>query len=151
MGIYLNPGNAGNYDYNVPGVLVDDPQYLRGYKAGGLADADFVKDLSTSEIFWLADGINYQDVARQQLVATGTGTGNAGASQVYMLHVGRANILTLNGSVTSVANEGVYDFYQPMTAGPSSAPRHYSLRAANYRIPGSSGDGYNTVVISTTW
>ena len=139
---------AGNYDINVPGILVDDPQYLRGYK-NSMSDANFVKDVSTSEIVWLADGISSEDISRQQIAITGAGTGDGlkGISQAYMVHVGRANILTLNGSVTSVANEGIYDFYQPTTAG---GPKHYSLRGANYRVQGS-GDGISTRAISTTW
>ena len=149
-GCNLSPGSAGNYDVNVPGVLVDDPQLLRGYKKTGMADADFVKDLSTSEIAWLIDGISNEDIARQQLVITGTGKDNAGSSQLYMIHVGRANILTLNGSVTSAANEGAYEFYAPMTAGPGGVAKHYSLRASNYRVQGT-GDGISTTVISTTW
>ena len=147
-GCNINPASsAGNYDVNVPGVLVDDPQYLRGYKKTGLADADFVKTLSPSELVWLADGISSEDISRQQLCITGTGTGLSGISQAYMIHVGRANLLTLNGSVTSVAGEGVYDFYQPTTAG---GPKHYGLRGANYRVQGT-GDGISTAVISKTW
>ena len=147
-GCNLSPGSAGNYDINVPGILVDDPQYLRGYK-NSMSDANFVKDVSTSEIVWLADGISSEDISRQQIAITGAGTGDGlkGISQAYMVHVGRANILTLNGSVTSVANEGIYDFYQPTTAG---GPKHYSLRGANYRVQGS-GDGISTRAISTTW
>ena len=150
-GCNMNPSSpGGNYDVNVPGVLVDDPQLLRGYKKSGMADADFVKDVSTSEIAWLIDGISNEDIARQQLVITGTGKDNAGSSQLYMIHVGRANILTLNGSVTSAANEGAYEFYAPMTAGPGGVAKHYSLRASNYRVQGT-GDGISTTVISTTW
>ena len=147
-GCNMSPGSAGNYDVNVPGILVDDPSYLRGYK-NSMSDANFVKDVSTSEIVWLADGISSEDISRQQLAITGTGTGDAlkGICQAYMVHVGRANILTLNGSVSSVAGEGIYDFYQPTTAG---GPKHYSLRGANYRVQGT-GDGISTRVISTTW
>ena len=148
-GCNLSPGSTGNYDVNVPGVLVDDPEYLRGYRKKERTDADFVKTLSTSELVWLADGISSEDISRQQICITGTGTGSglAGVSQAYMVHVGRANILTINGSVTSVAGEGIYDFYQPTTAG---GPKHYGLRGANYRVQGT-GDGISTAVISTTW
>ena len=74
-GCNLSPGSAGNYDINVPGILVDDPQYLRGYK-NSMSDANFVKDVSTSEIVWLADGISSEDISRQQIAITGAGTGD---------------------------------------------------------------------------
>jgi len=142
------PDAYGNYDYKYPGRLIDHPNLLKGYKKTEPAESDFVKDLSPSDVLWLADGISSDNIPRVQLSAVAPGNGVT-LSQVYMIHGGRANLLTIGGSVVSVSKEGVYDYYYPLTRG-SSSPNYYSARVANYRIPGGT-DGVESTLISTTW
>ena len=146
-GCNLSPGSAGNYDYQNPGHYIDNPSLLEGYKTNSRSAANYIGTLTTSQVLWLIDGIDPEDLARQQISAVGAGN-SVGFSQIYMVHVGRANILTIGGSVTSVANEQAYDYYQPMTAGVGV---YYSARVNNYRVPGGGSTGLNTSVITTTW
>ena len=143
------PNAYGNYDWKFPGRLIDHPNLLKGYKKNEPAASDFVKDLSPSEVLWLVDGISSDNIARVQLSAIAPGT-NAAIAQVYMIHGGRANLLTIGGSVVSVAKEGVYDYFYPLTRNPGSGADYYSARVCNYRIPGGT-DGVESTLISTTW
>ena len=143
------PGAYGNYDYNYPGRLIDHPNLLKGYKKTEPAESDFVKNLSPSDVLWLVDGISSDNIARVQLSAVAPGT-NAAIAQVYMIHGGRANLLTIGGSVVSVSKEGVYDYFYPLTRHPAGGADYYSTRVENYRIPGGTG-GVETTLISTTW
>ena len=143
------PNAYGNYDWKFPGRLIDHPNLLKGYKKVDPSASDFVKDLSPSDVLWLVDGISSDNIARVQLSAVAPGTG-ASVAQVYMIHGGRANLLTIGGSVVSVSKEGVYDYFYPLTRHPAGGADYYSTRVENYRIPGGTG-GVETTLISTTW
>ena len=129
-GCNLSPGSAGNYDYPNPGYYIDNPQLLRGYKTNSTAAANFVKDLSPSEIQWFADGIGWKDIAYAIL---SRGYGN-GYSQAYLVHNGRINVATLGGNVISASQDEYYnDIFTPQVNGVGSC---YSARVVTLRVPG---------------
>jgi len=144
-GCNMTPGSAGNYDYPNPGRYLDSPALLVGYKAASRSAANYIGPVAPSKILWLADGIDKDDVPRQQMSASGDGTTN-GIAVPFMVHTGRANLLTINGSVTSVANEEIYDYFNPATAGVGD---YYSIRVRCFRVPG--GDGAISTPVVTTW
>ena len=132
--------SGGNYDYPNPGYYIDDPQLLKGYKAQSTAAANFVKDLTTSEILWFVDGIAQKDIARSTFSARGT-TKTDQRSNPYLVHNGRINIATMGGSVVSASQDQYYEFYTPFTNG---VGKYYCARVTMLRIPGGDGTEANT-------
>ncbi len=53
-------------------------------------------------------------------------------SGTYPRHNGRANILTVGGSVASVDQDSLKDYYAPMTW---TGPKHYSVQIGSYMVP----------------
>ena len=147
-GCNMESGSGGNYDWRYPGRLIDHPNLLKGYKKVDPSESDFVKDLSPSEVLWLADAICKDNMAHVQLSAVNNGDSNV--SQIYMIHGGRANLLTIGGNVVSVSNDGVYDYYHPLTKNPAGQTNYSSARISNYRIPGGA-DGCDSRNVYTTW
>ena len=145
----MTPGSGGNYDWKFPGRLIDHPNLRKGYSKTDPTSSDPYKELSPSEVLWLVDGICKDNIARTQLYAAGNGE-TGGVSQVYMIHGGRANILTTGGSVVSVAGEDIYNYYYPLTKGISGGADYYSYRVSNYRLPGGA-DGCDSRAVYTTW
>lgn len=135
-GCNLKPNTEGNYDYPNPGFYIDDPQLLKGYKAQSTAAANFVKDLTTSEILWYLDGIGQQDVARHLLTARGNESSSSERSHPYLVHNGRINIASMGGNVVSASKDEYYEFFTPYTNG---VGKYYSARVTRLRVPG--GDG----------
>ena len=130
-----------------PGFFLDSPQLLEGYKTISKTEANFDKKLSPSEVLLLADAINYQGTARYKLIVWGNyPTGQAGVSQIYLLHGKRANLLTIGGNVVSVNESEVEHFYAPMRAGLAN---YYSTRVEDYRTPGGTNGGVSGFVHRT--
>ena len=142
------PGADGARDFANPGYYIDNPNLLTAYKASGARNAaNYFGKINPSQLLWLADGIDCKDVSHARLSASGAGS-TEGISTVYTVHGGRANILAVNGSVTSVSGEGVWDFFQATCANYGD---YYSIRCRSYRTPGSNVEGCSTTAVTTTW
>ena len=139
-GCNMQPGSAGNYDFPNPGYYIDSPLLLKGYKAQSTAAANFVRDLSPSDILWFVDGIAQKDIARSTFSARGT-TKTSERSNPFLAHNGRINIATMGGNVTSASQDGYYEFYTPFTNGVGS---YYSARVTMLRVPGGDGSEADT-------
>ena len=137
---YSGSGTDGNYDYPNPGYYIDDPQLLKGYKAQSTAAANFVRDLTTSEILWFIDGIAQKDIARSTFAARGT-TKTSERSNPYLVHNGRINIATMGGNVVSASKDQYYEFYTPYTNG---VGKYYCARVTTLRVPGGDGSEADT-------
>jgi len=144
-GANMNPGSTGNYD--PPGFYLDNPQFLEGCTGSSGTTRQFVKTLSPSEIIWMADCNNYVATARVKMVVWGNFVSELSPSQIIMQHGGRANLLTIAGSVTSAANEGIYEFFGPIARGTGL---YYSTKVADYRTPGGV-DGALTTLHHKDW
>ena len=130
-----------------PGFFLDSPELLEGYKTTSKIEAKYDRKLSTSDVLLLADAINYQGTARYKLVVWGNyATGQGGVSQIYLLHSGRANLLTLGGNVASVNDAEVEHYYAPMRAALAS---YYSTRVEDYRTAGGTNGGASGFVHRT--
>ena len=139
-GCNMKPGSEGNYDFPNPGYYIDSPLLLKGYKAQSTAAANFVRDLSPSDILWFVDGIAQKDIARSTFSARGT-LKTSERSNPYLVHNGRISIASMGGNVVSASQDEYYEFYAPSTTG---AGQYTSVRVNNLRIPGSDGSDEKT-------
>ena len=144
--IYNNGANmgsgAGAYDNPTPGYFLDNASLLEGYKNAGKSSANYLRTIAPSEVFWMADGNNYLGVARARIVTWGNYATEGSVSQPIMIHAGRANLLTVGGNVATVADEGICEYFRPMSAGTGN---YYSSRIQDYRTPGGDDGSLSTL------
>ena len=147
-GANLSPGSAGNYDYPNPGYYLDEAALYEGYKTTTVSDATYMGKVMPSRMLWMGCAMSSGNSARQQLSQYSSNP-TASIASITMLHAGRGNLLAVGGNVESVANEGIYDYYQPSTRG-GGVGLHFSVRAANYRTMGGT-DGVLTTIVFKQW
>ena len=136
--------NGSEYDTLCSGIKMNDPKYARGYKDNGgkPTEADFVSIIAPSQRAWFVDGITVNGWSSLIFSKRAENT-YTWFSNYYARHSGRANILTVDGSVATADNDSVKDFYYPLTW---TGPLHFSVQINGYRVE--DGNGYTGLNIS---
>ncbi len=122
--------NGSSYDPNW-GIHFMSPGYSRGYRnAGSAAPTEFLGEISPSQRVWFMDGVTLNGNSALRLVSMYSTSYYF--SQPYALHAGRANIVTIGGSVVSADQDALRDYYGPLTW---TGPKHYSIQLGSYMVP----------------
>ena len=121
--------NGSEYDPDW-GVRINAPGYSKGWRNNGGKPTEEVGAAPTSQRVWFSDGITPNGNSALRLVSYNSN--DIHYSQPYSIHLGRANIATMAGAVSTSDNEGVIEFFAPRTWG---AGKHYSVRLGSYMVP----------------
>ena len=112
-------------DPNYAAMQLSNAKLSRGYKTNSDSDANFVRNVGFSERLLLVDSINWNGIQSSSTILWQNALGKTGATNFYgfaaPLHMGRMNILTVDGHVSGTEPSGLGDFYYARSIGGGSA------------------------------
>ena len=129
--------NNGVYD-GLFGVHLKSAEYNKGYRQTSESSASRVlvdSNLPLSRRAWFMDAISCNGAWRGLLSGKNTdatATPNNGYSYPFLCHSGRANIVTIDGSVTTAGEDGLSKFFNVITGGSAASSYHYSTQIGVY-------------------
>ena len=129
--------NNGVYD-GLFGVHLKSADYNKGYRQTSESSTSRVlvnSSLPLSQRVWFMDAISCNGAWRGLLSGKNTdatATPNNGYSYPFLCHGGRANLVTIDGSVTTTGEDGLSKFFNVITGGSAASNYHYSTQIGVY-------------------